>query len=145
MKLLKWPINKEMSDYMRMRQDQNKAACISNSNENWMRSILETRTELKWTRQASWGYRLFDFWNAYLGIAVEVDGKEHNHVIDSYRDEYNFKRSGIIVLRVRNRNEEDAAAAIDAIVSEVETWAQRRERLQCKAFGKANRKAEKAK
>ena len=29
----------------------------------------------RWSRQAIWGKRIFDFWCATLGIAVEVDGR----------------------------------------------------------------------
>lgn len=47
------------------------------------------------------------FWNSKLGCAIEVDGPEHDRDYDNYRDEYNFRRSGIVVLRVRNKNEED--------------------------------------
>jgi hypothetical protein len=73
-----------------------------------MLGILE-KTGHTWTRQARWGYRLFDFWCCPLGVAVEVDGPEHKQDYDSYRDEYIFRRSGIVVLRVPNRDEAAAS------------------------------------
>src|SRR3990167_9175123 len=72
-------------------------------------------TGLKFSRQATWGYRVFDFWNAQKGVAVEVDGPEHRLGWDKLRDDHNWKRSRIIVLHVRNRNEDDATRAITAI------------------------------
>lgn len=111
---MKWPTAAEQHAYMKMRQDQNLAICWKNSNEAWMAEKLE-KTGWTWKRQAQWGYRLFDFWNFALGIAVEVDGLSHNKSYDAVRDAYNLQRSGILVLRVRNRNEEDARRALTEI------------------------------
>lgn len=83
------------------------------------------KTKLKWTRQAYWGFRLFDFWCHRLGVAVEVDGPEHIRERDEERDQYNFHRSGIIVIRVRNFSEPDAAACLREI-SKTGPWAERR-------------------
>ena len=99
---------------MRARKAQNMARAINNSNENWMLECLE-KTGHRWTRQAQRGFRLFDFWSHELGIAIEVDGPEHRADYDSYRDEYNYRRSGVVVIRVRNKNEEDAARALKII------------------------------
>jgi hypothetical protein len=71
---------------------------------------------------------LFDFWCATIGVAIEVDGPEHDAKRDAYRDEYNLRRSGIVVLRVHNRNEQDAADAIASIAT-ADTWKERRERF----------------
>jgi very-short-patch-repair endonuclease len=127
MKSLKWPCTSEQSEYMRMRLYQNRALSFSNRNENWMAEKLKT-TGFKWTSSVQWGYRIFDFWCAKLGLVVEVDGPEHDIKYDNYRDEYNYRRSGILVLRVRNRNEDDASAAL-RVIAESETWAERRHRL----------------
>lgn len=134
---LKWPINKEESAYMRERKRQNRSRTRRNSNENWAHERLCSLTGLKWTRQAMWGYRLYDNWNAVLGVAVEVDGLEHKYKRgqDLYRDEYNFRRSGIVVLRVRNQNEIDMAFAVD-LIRKSRTWEERRNDLGlfgCKA------------
>jgi very-short-patch-repair endonuclease len=114
MRKLNWPTKAEQHGYMRFRQSQNVSKSLFNSNENWMHDILAS-TGLKWNRQIIWGKRLFDFWNGFLGVAIEVDGEEHNLEYDAYRDEYNFRRSGIVVLRVRNRNEQDAITAVSWI------------------------------
>jgi len=82
-------------------------------------------TGLKWTRQAQSGVRLFDFWNHRLGIAVEVDGLEHDACVDSARDYAVMKNRSVLVLRVRNFNEGDAAEAIRAIELS-ESWNARR-------------------
>ena len=82
-------------------------------------------TGLKWTQQARWGYRIYDFWCASLGLAVEIDGFTHNPAWDQLRDQQDYQRSGIIVLRVRNFNEEDARATLIAIATAL-TWNDRR-------------------
>jgi very-short-patch-repair endonuclease len=127
MKPLKWTTTSRQHAYMSKRQSQNKTKSFSSPNENWMSTKLKT-TPYKWTRQAVWGYRVFDFWSSHIGVAVEVDGKEHDVAYDAYRDEYNFRRSGIIVLRVRNGNDEDAAVAIEAI-SQIGDWKERRSKM----------------
>lgn len=127
---MKWPTDADQHAYMKMRQNQNKQICTTNRNENWMFEILK-RTGLKWSRQAQWGYRLFDFWNAAKGIAVEVDGPEHDPEYDCIRDAFNYKKSGIVVLRVRNGNDEDAAKTVVAIHSSG-TWNERRVSLGLK-------------
>ena len=127
---MKWPTNKEKHAYMKMRQQQNIDESRDNPNEKWMLSHLAT-TGYKWRRQAQWGYRLFDFWCAKLGIAVEVDGKTHDPEYDAVRDRYNYSCSGILVLRVRNRNESDAQKALETIRT-AESWNYRRSKLGLK-------------
>jgi very-short-patch-repair endonuclease len=128
-KPLRFPTKKEESDYMRMRQDQNLARARSLKSENWFfegyLASLPTERRFKFTRQASWGYRLFDFWFHDRGAAVEIDGPEHNAARDAYRDKYNFLRSGIIVLRVRNFNDDDAVRAVENLQREC-AWQERR-------------------
>lgn len=127
MKKLRRPGTVETHKYMKERQRQNIFNCKKSKAEEWMKNRL-LETNLKWNRQMQWGYRLFDFWNHEFGIAVEVDGAEHNKTYDEYRDAYNFKRSAIIVLRVRNFNETDADQVINQIkVSE--KWLDRRSKM----------------
>lgn len=97
---------------------------VANPNENWMAAKLG----VGWTRQAVRGYRIFDFWHHGLGCAVEVDGPEHDRAYDNYRDEYVFRRSGVIVLRVRNKCEEDAKTVI-ATIRRLDTHKDRRAKL----------------
>lgn len=123
-KKLRRPITKEQHEYMKERQDQNLQSCKNSKAESWANLRLK-ETGLKWTRQAQWGYRLFDFWNDRLGIAVEIDGTEHNKKYDKYRDDYNYKRSAIIVLRVKNFNNTDMDEAISTIIKS-KTWIERR-------------------
>jgi very-short-patch-repair endonuclease len=127
MKPLHRPTNAAEHAYMRERAAQNLARAASNPNENWFWRKLEA-TGKSWTRQAQWGYRIFDFWCHEIGTAVEVDGPEHRAAYDAYRDEYNLRRSGILVLRVKNLNEADATTAL-AVIAQAETWADRKARL----------------
>jgi len=127
MKQLPYTVRAEQHEYMRKRQAQNRARSATNPNEQWMAAKLQT-TGYKWTPQAQWGFRLFDFWSGKLGVAIEEDGQEHDREKDNYEDEYNFRRSAIVVLRVRNRNEEDAERAL-AIISKLGIWQLRREQI----------------
>jgi very-short-patch-repair endonuclease len=96
---------------MALRQEQNRSSSRRSEAERWMDSLLAA-TPWEWTRQAMWGYRVFDFWQHHLGCAIEVDGPEHDADYDSYRDEYNFRRSAIVVLRVPNMDERAASWAL---------------------------------
>ena len=124
-----WPIKKEHSDHMRMRKAQNLSRCVNNKAENWMLAKLQSGTRLKWTRQALWGYRVFDFWNHLYGINVEVDGETHNPRRDAHYDREHLRRSAIITIRVPNFDEVAAAEAIAKICAMTETWEDRRKRL----------------
>lgn len=128
---MKWPTNQEQHEHMREMVKINKKACKKNDAENWMYRKL-VQTGLKWTRQAQWGYRIFDFWNAELGIAVEVDGLSHNKKYDSIRDSYNYKKSGILVLRVKNFDEKGASRIIKGLMIYRRPWNHRRESLGLK-------------
>jgi len=125
-----WPTTKEESEHMRMRQIQNKIVSKFNSAENLVFDYLKT-TDYKWTRQAIWGVRLFDFWCGKLGIAIEVDGEEHDSKRDFGRDRVDFKVSGIVVIRVRNYNIDDIKKALLKVKSS-ENWNERRASLGLK-------------
>lgn len=131
---MKWPTNKNNHAYMRERQRQNRITCLNSKAESWMLDKLKG-TGLKWTRQATWGYRLFDFWNHLIGVAIEVDGPEHMSFYDKVRDEYNYRTSGIAVLRVRNFNNQDALCALEKI-SKSESWNERRAALGLNPIGR---------
>ncbi len=127
--LMRYTTNKEQHAYMKMRKEQNYKRCFNLDSENWFNDKLKKRVGFNFSRQAQWGYRIFDFWFPILGIAIEIDGKEHDKGYDSFRDKYNFERSGIIVLRIPNYNEGIADVIIKQINSTVETWLERRKRM----------------
>jgi len=129
-KPMNYPWNAEQAAHMKMRQKQNLEISLRNPNEHWMADKL-SQTNVKWSRQSQRGFRIFDFWCHTLGIAVEVDGPEHNKRYDAFRDSENLRVSGIVVLRVRNRNERDAKKALD-FISRAETWNERRARMGLK-------------
>lgn len=138
MKKLNWPTNTERHSYMRMRTEQNRARGLTKA-ELWMqRHLLETGHT--WKPQAMWGYRIFDFWCHRLGTAVEVDGKEHIKDYDKYRDEYNFRRSGIVVLRVRNFHDADKDSALVKIAA-LGDWRSRKKSLGIAGKTKAQRRS----
>lgn len=92
--------------------------------EEWMNDLLK-KTDYKWSRQARWGWRLFDFWNHTLGIAVEVDGREHNSERDKLRDSIEWDRSRIVIYRVPNFDQQSAVSVLEKI-NRSETWNERR-------------------
>lgn len=128
--IMSWTTNKETHAHMKMRQAQNLVACKALKAEAWAEKHL-SRTGIKWTRQAQWGFRLFDFWSSALGIAVEIDGPSHNPDFDYDRDLADFKRSGILVLRVPNWDEEAMERALEQIALAV-GWNERRRLLNLK-------------
>lgn len=125
-----WPRTADQHAYMKMRQAENLARCETIRAEQWALSHLKG-TNRKWNRQAQWGYRLFDFWCHDLGIAVEIDGETHDADYDAARDARNYQRSGILVLRVRNYNEEDMERAL-AVIASSPGWNTRRAELGLK-------------
>jgi very-short-patch-repair endonuclease len=121
------PVDKEASAHMRMRQAQNRAKCKDNEAEQWMYQKLKT-TGFKWNRQTLWMSRVLDFWCHELGCAVEVDGRDHDKDEDAAKDKYFLVRSGIVTIRVRNFNEEDAEKALNRI-AKMRTWGERRDAI----------------
>lgn len=132
-KKLKYPVTKEAAEYLANLQQKNRLVCTKNENENWCKAILKKEIKGRWTRQALWGYRMFDFWNSTIGCAVEVDGPEHRAEYDFYRDLYVYLRSGVVVVRIRNKNEQDAKDAI-SFIKKLDPWKERRDRLGISQF-----------
>lgn len=127
-----WPATKEAHAHMKMRQRQNIEQSRHSSAETWMAAKLKT-TGMKWTRQAQSGVRVFDFWNHVLGIAVEVDGPEHDEAREKARDYMAYQARGIVVLRVKNFDEVGADLVLRAIAVS-DTWNVRRATLGLKAI-----------
>ncbi len=126
-KLKKCPHTKEQHGWMKHKQEEHRRRGMTPA-ESWMHTKLVAYTDYEWTFQAIWGWRIFDFWCKELGVAVEVDGTEHDQEWDSTRDAYNLERSGIIVYRVPNFDNEAAHQVIAAIRS-CETAQKRRKKL----------------
>jgi very-short-patch-repair endonuclease len=123
---MRWVVKKDQAEYMRKRQEENKKKNVEA--EKWAEIALK-KTNRKWTKQALWGCRIFDFWCAELGIAVEIDGKTHDAEYDNARDKYNFYRSGIIVFRVPNFDEIALQETLKAI-EKADSWQIRRVKMR---------------
>jgi very-short-patch-repair endonuclease len=117
---------KEQFAYMKKRQEENLARYVPA--EEWAWDEIR-KTGAGWVRQAIWGCRIFDFFSIRRGIAIEIDGDTHNKVYDKVRDDYNYYRSGILVLRIKNYNEVDLRNAIKEI-KKGETRMDRRKRVR---------------
>ena len=129
---MRWVTNREQSEYMRGLKNLNLKKTVKA--EEWAESALR-KTNHRWTRQAQWGCRIFDFWCAELGIAVEIDGDNHDAAYDAARDKYNYWRSGIIVIRVPNYDEVALNEALD-VISRADTLADRKQKMR-QQFGLA--------
>jgi very-short-patch-repair endonuclease len=123
---MRWVTRSDQAKYMRERQVQNRDRVVRA--EDWAAGHLRT-TGKKWTRQAIWGCRLFDFWCAELGIAIEIDGLTHDKNYDASRDQYNYFRSGILVLRIPNFDEIVMAKVLKEVAA-AETWQERKTKLR---------------
>jgi hypothetical protein len=77
-----------------------------------------------WVRQQIAGHRIYDFFHRSLGVAIEVDGDDHEPDYDHWRDldDWNYRR--VIVLHVENQNEADAARAL-AEIGRTGSWQER--------------------
>jgi very-short-patch-repair endonuclease len=132
-KKMKFVTDRDKHEYMEQNREKCLLSAIQNPNENWFANILKNN-KIKHKRQSIWGYRIYDFWIHKLGCAIEIDGADHDERYDRYRDIYNYLRSGIVVLRVRNRNEQDAADAV-AFIRTLDTWKERRHWLRIEGKG----------
>lgn len=124
MKYYDYTVKKTHHEHMRQRQIQNRSKGMTKA-EKWFYENYLNQTNMTWTFQARWGWRLFDFWNHKKGIAIEVDGPEHNKFKDLIKDEIEIKRSAIITIRVKNFDSDSSMRAIEKIISEKD-WNTRR-------------------
>jgi very-short-patch-repair endonuclease len=122
-----WPVAKKWHAHMKQRQRENRERSVPA--ENWMADMLARYLpHVKWTRQATWGFRVYDFWCSKRGIAIEVDGATHDADREIVRDQLDWHRSGILVLRVKNYDDNGAIEAIDQVARNT-SWNQRRAKL----------------
>ena len=80
-----WPVTKEHQAHMQARQADRMAKPMTKA-EKWFYEGYLKDTGYKWKRERRWGFRLFDFWNARVGIAIEVDGPEHDRNLDFLKE-----------------------------------------------------------
>lgn len=85
-----------------------------NPHEQWMARLL-AETGHEWTPQQIAGHRIYDFWCRELGVAVEVDGPDHDPDWDHWRDCDDWRYRRVLVLHVRNHDGADAARALREI------------------------------
>lgn len=123
----------EKTDRMHVYRDRCLKTAVNNQNENWFAQKLD-KVKIRYKRQRIMGLRIFDFFIADLGCAIEIDGPEHDAKYDEYRDIYNYLRSAIVILRVKNKSEEDALSAID-FINRLEKWPERRKKLKIQGKG----------
>lgn len=122
---MRWVVNREQADYMKKLQNEARVLSMSNQGENWADGILRTSC-LHWTRKTIWGCRLFDFWNARKGVAIELDGPKPD--AGDEEDRHARERSGIAVFRVKSFDESQLRLVMSKAES-LEDWGIRRERL----------------
>lgn len=122
---MRWTTNHLQASYMRHRRQQNIELSLRNQNENTAFSIIKKHSNLKWERQKAWGCRLFDFWCGHMGVAIELDGPEHDPEYDAVRDRHNELRSAIAVFRIKNG---DWGRLIEAVqeIHAMPCWKERR-------------------
>ena len=127
---MKHPTNKEQHLYLKIRKEENYKRSVCNKAENIACSILKT-SKFKCTRQAVWGYRIFDFWCHKLGVAIEVDGSSHDNKkeYDLFRDNRVMEKSGIIVYRVKNYDVDGLRTIMTKIDQSKESWNDRRKNI----------------
>lgn len=128
-----------MHPHMAMRQKQNRDKGMTKAEEWFFKNYLSEMTDRKWTFQTQWQWRLFDFWNAELGVAFEIDGPEHDFIYDYGRDCLEWARSRIIVLRVPNFDDKTAARQM-LLLHSIGSWKERRKSIPSTGEGKKEHK-----
>lgn len=139
-KFYTWPVNKELQAHMAMRKKQHIDKGMTKA-EKWFFTEIAVFTPYKWTTQARWGFRLFDFWCHYLGCAVEIDGIEHDPVKDKERDSKEWDRSRIVILRIRKFNVHDSRIFLENI-KQISPWNDRRRNAKMKEILNAGKQVD---
>lgn len=115
----------------RMRENQKKAKPNPVPAEIHAKKIIE-EYGIKFSTQAIWQSRIFDFWFSGKGIAIEIDGPSHKESGQAFKDMVTDKHfyaiSGIIVIRVANFDDNSLRKAMETICNSC-TWKDRRETL----------------
>lgn len=128
-----WPVNKELAAHMKMRKQQNINRGMTAAEKWFYENYLQNRSSYKWSFQARWGFRLFDFWCHTLGCAIEIDGSEHNSELDFQKDQKEWNRSRIITIRIHNFDEKDAEQCVEKLKS-ISSWNERRKEAKMKSI-----------
>lgn len=81
----------------------------------WFKELLDRESKIPFEHQFLFGRRVFDFFNIAYGVAIEVDGYGHRARYDLLRDSYLLSKFGLITLRVKEFNEEQAKEVLDKI------------------------------
>jgi len=134
---------KKKLTHMEMRRVQNLKMALVSRAENWMFAKLKCIQGVKWIRQYVFGYRIFDFFDKKWGIAVEVDGPEHDEEYDTLRDDKNRDENAVIIYRVNNFDGEDAKFAISRIrkfIKDGKSWAVRKSKVRVREKTKLPKK-----
>lgn len=99
-----WPTNKQESDWMERLARTRKTTAA----EQFLAHVLR-KHGFTFTMHARWGYRVFDFWIAALGVAIVID-EPKSPVDPAYArsDEDNLNVSGIVTIHVRPFNAADS-------------------------------------
>lgn len=115
----------ELAAELQAKQELARRRCANDPEELQVLRELES-TGYRWARKAILWHRLLDFWNAELGIVVQIDRARQDDADEAYWDEYAYRRSSILVLRIDNRKDLDEAVET---IKTAELWNDRRARL----------------
>lgn len=118
-----WVKSKKTAGRIKQFKHENLSRFVKAEQQVYAQLLIEG---LKPTRQACWGLKIMDFWFANSAIRVEVDGRTHDKIVDYVTDEWFFRKSGIITLRIPNYDDNSLSSAIHVIKKEKLTWKKRR-------------------
>ena len=138
MRKLRFPTTKKEHEMLNARKEDLLSRSSFSKAENHALEIIKSYG-LNPSRQAIWGYRLYDFWFHDKGIAIEIDGIEHDKVYDEYRDKYNYLRSGILVYRSTNFDSDRIHGVCKSIIND-SSWIDRKKIMVIHGDGKKSRR-----
>lgn len=108
-KIILKPWNKKSKKFLKKAAKRQRKLTHSNPAENWFARKICKDFPYTFQRQVRYGYRIFDFYNAQLHVAIEIDGKQfhQDQAFDQQRDEAYTHNYGVVIFRVRAFSRDD--------------------------------------
>lgn len=129
---LEWPMTKTEAAEIKQQKTMALAGALQHPAHQWMAQKLRL-SGLRMNPQAAWGWRLFDFWCAEKGVAIDLiepgDATDYTDV-----DLKELFRSGILIRRLRHFDNNEADYLIQ-MTKEEPFWNARRAQMGLKPIG----------
>lgn len=139
MKSLTWPTKKEESEFVRTLRNQKINKAKGNS---YVLSIIPLfeKNLLMWTQHAIWGFRVYDFLCSEKGVVIQIQESEEDYEENIHGDEYHFRRSGLVVLRLNRDDDTSILDSYFSVADMLNSWQERKYILRLDATTRKERR-----